>query len=112
MPLKEEGEVEDMLYRYLFSRIFGKLYFGAGYGQLSLMAGFHHLVAVYTLIKLQVRAMALGRGEAEVSESDMVACLRAVEKRLGDSCLDGYGAAVFELFFQSKERCLRFLANS
>jgi hypothetical protein len=112
MPLKEEGGLEDMLYRYLFSRIFGKLYFGAGYGQLSLITGFHHLVAVYALIKLQARALALGRGEKEVSESDMVACLRSVEKRLGDSSLDGYAAAVFELFFQSKERCFRFLANS
>jgi Fe-S-cluster containining protein len=115
MPLNEDadkGPIEDMLYRYLFSRIFGKLYFGAGYGQLSLMAGFHHLVAVYALIKLQARAIALGRGESEVSESDMVACLRQVEKRLGDSSLDGYGAAVFELLFQSKDRCFRFLANS
>ena len=112
MPLKEEGELEDMLYRYLFSRIFGKLYFGAGYGQLSLTSGFHHLVAVYALIKLQARAIALGRGETEVSEEDMVTCLRTVEKRLGDSTLDGYGAAVFELFFQSRERCFRFLANS
>jgi len=112
MPLKEEGELEDMLYRYLFSRIFGKLYFGAGYGQLSLMAGFHHLVAVYALIKLHARALARGRGEKEVSESDLVACLRTVEKRLGDSSLDGYGAAIFELFFQSKDRCFRMLANS
>jgi Fe-S-cluster containining protein len=101
MPLDESGEIEDMLYRYLFSRIFGKLYFGAGYGQLSLIAGFH-----------QARAIALGRGESQVSESDLVACLRQVEKRLGDSSLDGYGAAVFELFFQSKDRCFRFLANS
>jgi hypothetical protein len=64
------------------------------------------------LIKLQARAIALGRGEAQVSEEDMVTCLRAVEKRLGDSSLDGYGAAVFELFFQSQGRCFRFLANS
>jgi len=112
MPLNETGVLEDMIYRYLFSRIFGKLYFGAGYGQLSLTAGFHHLVAVYALIKLHARAIALGRGEKEVSEEDMVAALRAVEKRLGDSSLDGYGAAIFELFFQSKGRCFRFLANS
>ena len=54
----DEPEIEDLLYRYFFSRIFGKLYFGAGFGQLTVIAGFHHLVLVYALLKLQCKALA------------------------------------------------------
>ncbi len=102
--------LEGILYRFIYQRIFGKLYFGAGYGQLSLMVGFHHLVAAYVLLKLQARAVSLSRGFKSVQEADLISCVRMLEKRLGDSSLDGYAAAVVELELQSHGRCLRFLS--
>jgi Fe-S-cluster containining protein len=106
----EDREIEDLIYRYFFSRIFGKLYFGAGYGQLSLITGFHHLILILGLIKLQAKAWALTREAKEVSMVDMVATIRELEKRLGESRLGGYEAAVWELLMQSRSRIRRVLA--
>lgn len=102
--------LEDILYRYLYQRIFGKLYFAAGYGQLSVMVGFHHLIAAVCLLKLEARMSALLRKQAAVSEDDLITTVRMLEKRLGDSSLDGYAAAVLELELQSHGRILRFLS--
>lgn len=108
----ESGMLEDILYRFIYQRIFGKLYFGAGYGQLSLMAGFHHLALVFSLLKLQARLSAVSRGKSAVEEADLVASVRTLEKRLGDTALDGWAAAVFEYCLQSHGRLERILAAS
>lgn len=109
IPLKLDI-LEDILYRFVYQRIFGKMYFGAGYGQLSIMVGFHHLVVAVVLAELQARASALNRGFKDVQEADMVITMRTLEKRLGDSALDGYAAAVLEYQLQSHGRCLRILS--
>jgi hypothetical protein len=106
----QDKEIEDLLYRYFYSRIFAKLYFGAGFGQLSLIAGYHHLILLYALIKLQSRALALGRGASIVSYVDVVAAIRQLEKRLGETAVGGYAAAIYELLMFSHLRALRILA--
>ncbi len=105
-----DADIEDLLYRYFFSRIFGKLYFGAGFGQLSLLTGFHHLILTLALIKLQAKAWAKSRGAPRVSMVDMVATIRELEKRLGESRLGGWEAGAWELFLQSPMRARRLLA--
>ncbi len=107
----DEPEIEDLLYRYFFSRIFGKLYFGAGFGQLTVIAGFHHLVLVYALLKLQCKALAKSRGAKRVNYLDVVAGVRQLEKRLGEATLSGYAAAMFELLMFSPARIARVLAQ-
>ncbi len=79
---ENDKDMEDLLYRYFHSRIFGKYYFGAGFGQLSLVAGFHHLILVYCLMKLQAKAYAHQRDVQTASMVDLVAALRQMEKRL------------------------------
>lgn len=108
---ERDPEIEDLLYRFFFSRVFGKLYFGAGFGQLSLITGFNHLALVLAVIKLNARALALSRGVMTASYVDVVASVRGAEKRLGETFLGGYAAAVFELLMVSGtrvERILRF----
>lgn len=107
---KDEPEVEDLLYRYFFSRVFGKLYFAAGYGQLSVLAGFNHLALVYALLKLQCKALAKSRGAKRVNYLDLIAAVRQLEKRLGEASLSGYAAALFELLMFSPQRLQRVLA--
>lgn len=107
---QDDKEMNDLLYRYFFSRIFGKLYFGAGFGQLSLITGFHHLILVYALIKLQAKAWAISREAKEVSMVDLVTTVRELEKRLGESRLGGYEAAVWELLMPSRARLRRVLS--
>jgi len=107
----DDPEIEDLLYRYFFSRIFGKLYFAAGFGQLSLISGFHHLILVLALIKLQAKAWALSREAPQVSLADLVPTIRQLEKGLGESALGGYEAAVWELLMFSPARVRRVLAS-
>ncbi len=107
---ERDPEIEDLLYRYFFSRIFGKLYFGAGFGQLSLVTGYHHLVLVLALVKIQAKALAAAREAPVVSYMDVVATIRQLEKRMGETKLGGYGAAVWELLMSSPRRVKRVLA--
>lgn len=107
-----DPEIEDLLYRYFFSRVFGKLYFGAGFGQLSLITGFHHLILILGLVKLQSKAWALHREAPVVSLVDVITTVRELEKRLGESRLGGYEAAVWELLMQSRSRVRRVLASA
>ena len=113
MPVPEDdAEVTSLIYRYLFSRIFGKLYFGAGFGQLSLIAGYHHLLAVYALLKLQSKALARLRGADAVGYLDLLTAVRQLEKRLGETSLDGMAAATYEWLLYSPMRAARLLAHS
>jgi hypothetical protein len=111
MPwIGSDPDTENLLYRYFYSRIFAKLYFGAGFGQLSLIAGYNHLVQVYALLKLQAKAFAKSRGVNQVSYVDVVAAVRQLEKRLGETAVGGYAAALFELLMFSYGRAQRVLA--
>lgn len=107
-----DEDIDNLIYRYLFTRIFGKLYFGAGFGQLSLIVGFHHLVIVYALLKLQSKAIAKSRDVDKVSYLDVVAAVRQLEKRLGETSLDGMAAATYELLMFSHTKIARILAHS
>lgn len=110
-PFGDE-EIDNLIYRYLYQRIFGKLYFGAGFGQLSLIVGFHHLAVAYALVKLQSKAIALGRGVDRVGYLDVVTAVRQLEKRMGETALDGMAAATYELLLFPHTRLSRILAHS
>jgi len=109
---EDDQEIKDILYRYFYSRIFAKLYFAAGFGQLSLIAGFHHLALIYALIRWHAKALALGRDAKTVSLIDVVATVRQLEKRLGETALSGYAAATIELLLYSPKRLKRLLKGS
>lgn len=113
MPFpSSDQDIEDLIYRYFYSRIFGKHYFGAGFGQLSLITGFNHLAIVFGLVKMQSKAIAKLRNSAQVSYLDVAAAIRQLEKRLGETSLDGMAAATFEALMTSNRRVSRILAHS
>ncbi len=113
MPFpSNDQDIEDLIYRYFYSRMFGKHYFGAGFGQLSLIAGFNHLALAFGLIKMQSKALARLRGADSVSYLDVTAAVRQLEKRLGETSLDGMAAATFEALMTSNRRVARILAHS
>ncbi len=111
-PSNEDQEIEDLIYRYFFSRIFGKHYFGAGFGQLTLISGFNHLAIVFALLKLQSKAIAKSRDVGKVSYLDVAAAVRLLEKRMGETNLDGMAAATYETLMHSPRRVARVLAHS
>ncbi len=106
---ENDPQIEDMLFRYVYSMIFGKKYFGAGFGHLSLVTGFHHLVLAYTLARLHARGLAKQRQAPIVSLIDMVATLKQLETQMGELMIGPYAASTLELLLQSPARAKRLL---
>ncbi|HEY9772909.1 MAG TPA: YkgJ family cysteine cluster protein [Planktothrix sp.] len=107
---QNDQEIEDLFFRYFYSRIFAKLYFGAGFGQLTMIAGYHHLVIMFALMRLQSRALAKSRGVQTVAYIDVVTAVRQLEKRIGETAIGGYAAALYELLMFSPQRIRRIIA--
>ena len=107
---ENDPEIEDMLFRYVYSMIFGKKYFGAGLGHLSLVTGFHHLVLAYTLARLHARGLAKQRNAPIVSLIDVVATLKRLETQMGELMIGPYAASTLELLLQSSARSKRLLS--
>ncbi len=106
-----DKEIDDLIFRYFYTRIYGKYYFGAGFGQLSIITGFHHLILIYALICLKSKSSAISRQAPVVSLLDVIATIRQLEKRLGETALGGWGAGAWELLMFSPQRVRRVLAS-
>jgi Fe-S-cluster containining protein len=111
MPFCSDPEVDNLLYRYVFSYVYGKKYFGAGFGQVSLIAGFHHIVLMLSLLKLHSKASAKMRQAACVSMIDVAATIRQLERMVGETKLGGYSAAAWEMLLGPGTRARRLLAH-
>ncbi len=109
---KGDAEIEDLLTRFLYSRVFGKWYFGGGFAQLSVIAGFHHLAMLITLIRLHSAGLAIARGADQVSMIDVMVSVRQVEEKVQEAVLDGYSAALWELMLFAPGRLRRVLEAS
>jgi Fe-S-cluster containining protein len=107
----DDPELNNILERYFYSYIFGKKYFGAGYAQVSVIAGFHHLTLILALLKLQAKISARLRDAHTVNLLDLAASVRQMERQLGETKLDGYSAAAFETLLYSHERARRLLSH-
>lgn len=108
----DDAEIASILDRYFYSYIWGKKYFGAGFGQVSVIAGFHHLVLMLALIKLQSKASARMRDSTTVNLLDVATTVRQMERQVGETKLGGYAAAAWELLLFPPGRAARLLANS
>lgn len=107
---EDDAEINDMVYRYVYSMLFGKKYFGAGFGHLSLVTGFHHLVLAYTLARLHARGLAKARKANKTSLVDMVATLKALETQMGEFMIGPSAASTLELLLQYPSRARRYLS--
>ncbi|HEY9713286.1 MAG TPA: hypothetical protein V6C72_07440, partial [Chroococcales cyanobacterium] len=106
---ENDPEIDNLIYRYIYSMLFSKTYCGPGFGQVSMIAGFHHIILIYLLIKLHARGVALSREAPAVSFVDMVATIKQLETQLGETKLNGYSAALWELLLSSGNRARRLL---
>jgi Fe-S-cluster containining protein len=109
VPMPLDKEVTGLLTRFIYSRIFGKWYFGGGFAQLSVIAGFHHLVLLLALTRLHSAALAIDRGASEISMVDITETIRQLEEKISVAVLDGYSAALWELVLFSPQRIHRVL---
>ncbi len=106
-----DADINDLLYRFFYSRLFAKLYFGAGFGQLSIITGFNHLAVLLAIIKLKVKALAMTHKDRKISQSDIIQTIVQLEKSLGELRISPYGAAILELLLSSQQRVGRFLCQ-
>lgn len=111
MPFPDDDpELNDMLYRYCYSLLFGKRFFGPSFGHLSLVTGFHHMVMAYSLARLHARGLAKARKAPKVSLVDMVATLKQLETQMGEIMIGPYSASTMELLLQYPSRARRYLS--
>jgi Fe-S-cluster containining protein len=108
----ERKEIDDLLTRFLYSRVFGKWYFGGGFAQLSVIAGFHHLALLMPLMRMHAAGLAIARGAARVEMIDVMVTVRQLEEKVQEAVLDGYSAALWELILFAPGRLRRLLSAS
>jgi hypothetical protein len=99
-----------MFFRWIYSMIFGKKYFGSGFGHLSMVTGFNHLIMAYGLARLHARGLAKMRKAPIVSVIDVVATLKQLETQMGEIMIGPSAATTMELLLQHASRARRFLA--
>jgi hypothetical protein len=121
-------ECENLLARYLFARIYSKLYFGPGLAHFSLLAGYHHLAVLVALIRIKLKcilwlaeANPTDTGSALSGASDLKSerrsadlftvaeVVRNLERRLASYQHTTESATVLQVLFESPARFQRLL---
>jgi Fe-S-cluster containining protein len=119
-------ECENLLARYLFARVYSKLYFGPGLAHFSLIAGFHHLAALVALIRIKLKCILWGAqlSQSGASFADQAATseeqstinfltvaevVRNLERRLASYQHTTESATVLQVLFESPARFRRLL---
>jgi Fe-S-cluster containining protein len=107
-------EFEQLLVRFIYCRLFSKLYFGPGFGGLSLLSGFHHLIVLVALVRIHFK-MASIAGISTIDPTDFnwqVEQIRMIERRLTVTNLSRESHAILEVLLQSPSRIERILSLS
>lgn len=102
-------EFEQLLIRFIYCRLFSKLYFGPGFGGLSVLSGFHHLIALIVLFRIRMK-LALLSGQKTLDFQWQMEQLRIVERRLTVVSLSREAHAILEVLLQSPARVERMLS--
>ena len=102
-------EADELLGRFMYCRIFAKLYFGPGFNGLSLLSGFHHLFLLSALCRLRLK-MRICCGS---KEDELMDCLREdlrlMERRLTVTSLSQEAQAAMEVLLQGPQRTKRIV---
>lgn len=104
-------ELEQLLTRFIYCRLFSKLYFGPGFGGLSLLSGFHHLIALVALVRIHLKLASI----AGIDVADFnwqLEQIRLLERRLTVIHLSRESHAIMEVLLQSPSRIERILSLS
>ena len=104
-----DRESEDLLFRFVYCRLFAKLYFGGGFAHLSVLAGLHHLAILVALVRLKIKMSVLANEGLRPSFLEVVEMVRALERRLSQVCFSKETMTVLEVLLMSPERLERIL---
>ncbi len=106
---KDNKAFEQLISRFVYCRLFSKLYFGPGLAGLSLLSGFHHLVVIVALVRIHLKMAHLAGLDASdfVWQSEQI---RMLERRLTVSTFSREAHAILEVLLQSPARIERILS--
>ncbi|MBX9693628.1 MAG: hypothetical protein K2Z81_14665 [Cyanobacteria bacterium] len=106
-------ETNDLLYRFVFCRIFAKLYFGPGFNFLSVIAGLHHLSILVALVRIRVKLELLHTKKTS-RDLDLAALVmetvRTLERSLTVAIYSQDTTAMLEVFLASPDRVERIIS--
>ena len=103
-------EIEDLLDRFFYMRLFSKLFFGPGFFHLSLIAGLHHLQLLRVLLGLKLKQEILRNPETALTFERAAEIVRTLERRLTQLDLSRESVSVLEILCSSAERVERTLS--
>lgn len=110
-----DAACENLLARFLYVRIFSKMYFGPGFSALSLIAGLGHLTVLVVLIRLAIKARkisAIDTSQKETAEENLLwlaAIVRQIDGKLTSARYGANTRAMLEILFLDQERLLRLI---
>jgi len=105
-----DPQSEDMLARFVYCRIFSKLYFAAGFANLSLLAGIHHLAIIMAMLRFKLKIITLRDKGRRPDFYEVAEVLRALERRLTQVHSSREATAALEVLLTSPERAERILS--
>lgn len=102
---KLPDDVEALLRRFVYARIFGKLFFGRSYGHLSLLSGVNHLY--YLVLLIRQKAKVALQANQEIDFWFVAELIRTLERRLTQMNLSKESCSVLETLLASPSRVER-----
>ncbi|HMP54579.1 MAG TPA: hypothetical protein PKD05_23730, partial [Candidatus Melainabacteria bacterium] len=109
-------ECRDLIRRFLYLRVFSKLFFGPGFNYLSVVAGFHHLITIAVLarlcLKLDLLSGVLSPDELATQKAflRLAEHLRSIERRLTVADFSEETIAMLEILLASPRRIERLIS--
>lgn len=100
---KLPNDIENLLARFVYCRIFSKLYFGPGFSYISLMAGLHHLAVLVSLVRMKLKMDKLLLNEEPRFER-AAELIRGMERRLTVATLSRESTAILEVLLAGTQR--------
>jgi Fe-S-cluster containining protein len=103
-------DCDSLLRRFIYCRLFSKLYCGPGYNNLSLLAGLHHLFFIVALIRMQLKLTAFHQQSDREQFMQLAELVRKAERRLTVVSFSRESATILEVLLTSPDRLARILA--
>lgn len=106
---------ENLLLRFVYVRVFSKMYFGPGFSLLSLIAGLGHLTTILVLIRLFVKVRKIDFREKGLEDSPeellswLIETVRQIDSKLTSVRYGANTRAMIEFVFLEQERIQRLI---
>ena len=112
-----DKQSENLFARYIYARIFSKLYFGAGMAHFSLLSGYHHLVILIALMRIKLKTMVWlqlkQNPDQEIKPIDhlqVAEIVRSLERKLASFQHTTESATILQVLLESPSRFKRLMS--